>query len=423
MMTAKSKIKILTLALVGLFFVGFGGETLRQASEEKSQTAGISDADIIAHYDAVDLAKRIQELDFPGYVGLRVNPETRAANIWLSQDQSPELLDVIKDSNGFTVTVSNSPHTAARLDIAIQKINRLVRSSKIPGGVVLSSSAKREDGSGLDLTIDKTSEVPDEKWVKNFSALLGIPVFVDPAKTDITLISARVNDSSPWRGGSLFSTSDSSGNTVYCSRGFGVVSKVTDIQYMLAARHCFQNRNQTLRNFKSQSTMGYWMPKSYYNSESNDVSLTIPSLGVVRDSVYYGNLTTSNAHQVNSVGINSVGLRVCTNGANSGLHCNIVIRKGPHQAYAGNKVYENVVTGSKDNNQITAARGDSGGPVVSPVNSSGTLQGFGIMHSLSVSGECADFGVQVNVGATQCGRQVYWIDLNSALSALHVELK
>lgn len=416
-MTTKYKIKSLTIALIGLVLLSFGGQAFIQSNGKEYE------ADLIAHFDAGDLATRIQKLEFSGYVGLKVNPEKRTADLWLSKERSPELAEVLQDSNGFTVNVRNSTYTAAQLDSAIEKINGMVTSSRIPGGVVLSTSAKREDGSGIDLTIDKTSKVPDEKWVQDFSNYLSIPVFVDSAKTSITLGSTRTNDSAPWRGGSLFSTTDALGKTVYCSKGFGVISRTTKIQYMLTARHCFKSKNQTLRNSRNGSAMGFWKPTSYYNSASNDVSLTIPSGGVVRNSVYYGNLRTSNAHQVRTVGTNTVGLRVCTNGANSGLHCNVVIIRGPHQVYFGKTVYENVVTGSKDNNHITVAQGDSGGPVVSPVNSSGTVRGYGIIHSLSVAGDCASYGIQVNVGPTNCGRDVYWIDLSAALSVLHMDLK
>lgn len=422
-MSKTKTIKTLAVALMAILLLGFGASYWTLNSEKAPDSSAKAEADAIAHIQAEELAKRVQELDISGYVGLRVSPDLRTADLWLSEEQSPQLLGQIGAPKGFTVTLRNSPHTKAQLERAISKINSLVQSYEIPGGVVLSSSAHREDGAGIDLTIDKTSKVPDDKWVQDFSDYLGIPVFVDPEKTNIRLGSTRIQDSAPWRGGSLFATKGASGKTVYCSRGFGVISKVTKIQYMLAARHCFENQNQILRTLSNKSTMGFWMPKPYYNSASDDVSLTIPSGGVVRNSVYYGNLTTSTARQVIAVGANTVGLRVCTNGANSGLHCNVVIRRGPHQVYAGNIVYENVVTGSKDNKQIVVSQGDSGGPVVSQVNSSGTLKGYGIIHSLSAAGNCADFGVRVNVGPTSCGQKVYWIDLSSVLADLHVNLK
>ncbi len=417
------KIKLLVLALAALILLGFGAHNLIQINESSIVGQTKPEANATAHLQAGQLAERIQELELAGFVGLKVNPDKRIVDVWLSEESGPELLNSIAEANDFTVNLRKSAYSLAQLEGAIEIINEIVRASEVPGGVVLSNSAKREDGAGIDLTIHKTSKVPDEKWIQSFSDYLQVPVFVDPAKTNISLGSSRIQDSAPWRGGSLFATTGDSGKAVYCSRGFGVVSKTTKIQYMLAARHCFGGKNQSLRTFQNRNQMGYWMPKSYYNSATNDVSLTIPSGGVVRNSVYYGNPTTSKAYQVTSVGVNTVGLRVCTNGANSGLHCNVVIRKGPHQVYDGNKIYENVVSGWKDNNQIVVAQGDSGGPVVSAVNSSGTLQGFGILHSLSVAGDCASLGIQVNVGPTSCGRKVYWIDLSAALADLRMDLK
>lgn len=422
-MQIKSKSKIATITLLSLVILSFGGQSWTQASAIEIEAEKQNAANFQANLDGQDLAVRIHELNFPGYVGLKLKPETKAADLWLSEDPSPELIEVLRDSKGFNVTLHKSPFTEAQLEGAIEKINELVRSSTVPGGIVLSSSSAREDGRGVDLTIDVASKVPDLNWVSSLSEYLSVPVFIDPDKTNIELTSTRLEDSAPWRGGSLFSTTDAYDGLSFCSQGFGVQSKVTDIQYMLTARHCFRNKSQILKTPQNSITMGTWNPATYYNSPINDAALTIPQQGVVRNSVYYGNLTTSNAYQVTSVGDNTVGLKVCTNGANSGLHCDVVIRQGPHSAYAAGMVYNNVVTGSKSNNQVTAVQGDSGGPVVSQLGSSGRLQGFGIIHAITSIGNCDNFSIQHNVGPVECGREVFWIDLSSALLDLHMQLK
>lgn len=422
-MQNKSKMKIVVFSIITMSLLSFGGQGWTQATEKAIEAEKQIESKFLSNVEAEDLATKIHELDFPGYVGLKLKPESKEADLWLSEDPNSELLEVIRGSHGISVTVHRSPYSEAQLIRAVERINELVQSARIPGGVVLSSSSKREDGRGIDLTIDLTSKVPDQNWVKRLSEDLGIPVFVDPGMTNFELSSTRINDSSPWRGGSLFSTMNAEGKTGYCSQGFGVRSQITDIQYMLTARHCFGSQNQTLRTPQNSNTMGTWNPSPYYNSAPNDAALTFPNQGIVRNSVYYGNLTTSTAYQVTSVGSNSVGLSVCTNGANSGLHCNVVIRKGRHAAYIGGVLYQNVVTGSKINNQVTVAEGDSGGPVVSQIGSSGELKGFGIIHALTPIGYCADYSIQVNVSPVACGREVSWIDLNSALSVLNMDLK
>jgi hypothetical protein len=216
-MQKKYKIKRLIVAILSVVLLSLGGQSWTQASEVESQAVQQAVANFQANLDAEDLAIRIHALNFPGYVGLKLKPETKEADLWLSEDPSSELLAVIRDSNGFTVTLHKSPFTEAELEGAVDKINKLVESSRIPGGVVLSSSAAREDGRGIDLTIDMASKAPDSTWVSSFSDYLGIPVFVDPARTNIELSSTRVEDSSPWRGGSLFVTTDAYGKAEACS--------------------------------------------------------------------------------------------------------------------------------------------------------------------------------------------------------------
>ncbi|NBS86440.1 MAG: hypothetical protein EBS58_07135 [Micrococcales bacterium] len=75
-----------------------------------------------------------------------------------------------------------------KLNQAKQKVTELVEDSKIEGGVVLSGVSIRQDGEGITLTVDVSSATPDSQWIASLEKYIGVPVFVDPNKTDIDLL-------------------------------------------------------------------------------------------------------------------------------------------------------------------------------------------------------------------------------------------
>jgi hypothetical protein len=124
------------------------------------------------------------------YVGVKVDEEKVSVDIWISSQPSPELFKFLQkfDIRGKgqpVVRLHRAPYTLSNLNGAKQKVTELVANSKIEGGVVLSGVSVRQDGEGIGLTIDVSSATPDSQWISNLENYIGVPVFVDPNKTDI----------------------------------------------------------------------------------------------------------------------------------------------------------------------------------------------------------------------------------------------
>lgn len=177
------------LAVIVLIFT-FQQNSNIQKQDEASQRD--------AHNAITEIVRDLDNLGVPEFVGVKVNETKISVDIWISSEPSKELWTFMQgfDVRGKyspVVRLHRSPFALNKLEDAEQKIGDLVKNSQIEGGVVLSSFGHRQDGTGIDLTLDVSSANPDSKWVSNLEQFLGVPVFVDPEKTDITLLGAKAN--------------------------------------------------------------------------------------------------------------------------------------------------------------------------------------------------------------------------------------
>ena len=154
----------------------------------------VDQVQIDKHNTVTKIVDDVLELDVPEYVGMKVDEEEVSVDIWISSEPSKELFGFVQrfDVRGKDqplVRLHRAPFTLNKLTEASSKIESLVRNSQIDGGVVLSSFGPRQDGKGIDLTVDFSSVTPDSTWISNLERHIGVPVFVDSVKTDITPLS------------------------------------------------------------------------------------------------------------------------------------------------------------------------------------------------------------------------------------------
>jgi hypothetical protein len=135
----------------------------------------------------------INKLQAREIVGVMVDEKEVSVNLWISSEPGPELFRFLQkfDVRGKgqpIVRLHRAPYTLDKLNQAKQKVTELVQDSKIEGGVVLSGVSMRQDGEGITLTVDVSSATPDSQWIARLEEYIGVPVFVDPNKTDIDLL-------------------------------------------------------------------------------------------------------------------------------------------------------------------------------------------------------------------------------------------
>lgn len=121
---------------------------------------------------------------------------------------------------------------------------------------------------------------------------------------------------------------------------------------------------------------------------------------------------------------NQINDTFCTDGGNSGLHCDIKIYAGPNLNYLDGAPIENTFEGRKADGMIVVAGGDSGGPIISPVTGSAGVFAKGIIMASPVSSfvDCSTVNTPVNENSFKCSRIVVFTDLTSDLDTSHMRI-
>ncbi len=145
----------------------------------------------IDRYDKVqEIVDDVLKLDVPEYVGMKNDDTEVSVDIWISSEPSKELWAFmqgfdVRGKDQPLVRLHRSPYTLKKLKEAQKKLESMVKNSQIGGGVVLSLLGTNTRGKGLDISLDVSSATPDEQWISNLEEQLGVPVLINPEKTDI----------------------------------------------------------------------------------------------------------------------------------------------------------------------------------------------------------------------------------------------
>lgn len=153
----------------------------------------VNQLQIDKHNAVQKIVDDVLDLDVPEYVSMKVDEQEVSVDIWISSEPSEELFGYmqrydVRGKDQPVVRLHRSPFTLKKLKDAQKKLESLVKNSQIGGGVVLSLIGTNPEGKGLDISLDVSSSTPDEQWISNLEQSLGVPVFVDPEKTDIDLL-------------------------------------------------------------------------------------------------------------------------------------------------------------------------------------------------------------------------------------------
>ncbi|GAA1932412.1 hypothetical protein [Streptantibioticus ferralitis] len=184
----------------------------------------------------------------------------------------------------------------------------------------------------------------------------------------LTSGNTRQFDNSPWYGGAGMRTPGGG----ICSSGFGVTSNADGTKLLTAAAHC-------------DGTGWQWNTwagdPSNYIGQSNGLAIhTIDTVGILPDSgatggyVYDGasDDPTGYSKPVTGWGHNFVGDYLCSSGANSGAHCNIVVQQTDISETGPDGYTRPIVDLATQTDtwatHIASADGDSGGPVFAGIN-------------------------------------------------------
>ncbi|MEV8326627.1 hypothetical protein [Kitasatospora sp. NPDC056731] len=366
----------------------------------------------------------------PGFSEVEVDPGVNRITLHWKGELSDTVHGVLQDlPKDVSVQVVPAKYSKAELHAAREKL--LSNGKPIPIAAKrpshINSIGPSLDGSGLDLGYETDDErapemqavlppLPAEELTPQVeaiaSAIAGVEVHARHQAMVVDL--TRGEDSEPWYGGA--GIHQPAGGTI-CSTGFGVYKpSAQGKNFVTTAWHCGAGSYET---WYSHQYMGY--------ANEGDGNAADDTIGIIpRDSQHSGgyvyggpwNESSGYALQVSGFGGNNVGDYVCHSAANSGAHCGLRVLQVDRQIQGPNKVWrkfaDQVV--QTDPNDIAAANGDSGGPVVTELGG-GKLQARGTITSLEKETNCG--GRATSDGGTRtpwCFNGMWYVPISQTLA-------
>ncbi|MEV4741623.1 hypothetical protein [Streptomyces sp. NPDC049555] len=230
----------------------------------------------------------------------------------------------------------------------------------------------------------------------------------------------RKRDAAPWTGGAALKNPTGG----ICSSGFAVKDRFGNFM-LSAAKHC-------------DGEEGYW--RTWEGGDNVGVSDRLQSNSLVdtigialhdkaRGALYDGeaNRTDGYAKPVVGLGHNFVGDYVCTDGANGGVHCNVVLDKVDIGVTGADGKYRPITDRGYatdwPSHGVAAVNGDSGGPVFVGANNWTADEARGTITALDKTVTCPS---ELNESTVLDGHQrkpwclggVYYVPISQTLAVM-----
>jgi hypothetical protein len=324
---------------------------------------------MVAQLPLIAAADRIKALDpqGSGLGGLRIDIEQRTLEVWWKGDPPASVRDEIarqKRDGGIRVQLQPARYTQRELVEAARNIMK--RAGEYPD---LVSAGPLVDGSGLEIGVSDTARAASFKFP--------VPVRIVSAQKLVPLLS-RVADGEPWSAGAATKPSSNPTSLAGCSTGFAMAGAFGK-QGMLTADHCSCGGNVVFYN-------GNGVPIGLADTDHNNlltdsllISTSSPGATTFSGGVGVGEFKRTVVGKMP----NLVGILTCTSGAGTGEHCGILVdavnqvRGIEPPGLPGASlvtfcsqpaVLQGISVGHQMFGGVAAGRGDSGGPVYSPLD-------------------------------------------------------
>lgn len=281
------------------------------------------------------------------------------------------------EARGLNVSVIPRKYSLQELESTAERLMDDAAALADSGFQVDTVTGLQEDVDGVELNLipkaasasARTLTSSVQKVANNLADKFPVDVKVSVAGEEEATIPAagRNSDSSPFYAGGVMSSSGGG-----CSAGFAM--KYAGVNRITTARHC--NKSYKTLNGKSYGST----VKTNHAGQARILS------GKGAGRTWDGAWNDSKGFNKRVTGYRDVSLGdfVCTNGANSGVHCNVKVtamKVAWDDGYGGGAA-NNIKAVQQSSKNIAAIQGDSGGPVIYP-NGTGTVGAVGMIQAIS----------------------------------------
>jgi hypothetical protein len=359
-----------------------------------------------------------------GYVGTIDNLAHKGITVMWYGPSTPLLKSIMAEGarRSITVGVQHRTYSLQQLKTAAQSVFQQAAAGKWAGFKVSAVEALSATNTGITIDGTYTSDASAERapQVRSLATEVdGVPARVVPGRP-ATPASGRDADSSPFNPGGYMITNTTAGGASIdtCSSGFSIA--MNGSTYAITARHCafLNGGSKHFADYVARSFYQKDAPSINHYGDPNGSFGTFSSLGgaalltsagsglVFVDSV--NSTTTIPVVKLSDLGMNDL---VCTDGGNSGEHCNVEVTDLLVQFSDTDGTFETIEAQQKTAGQIAQIQGDSGGPVVvnvasGEVGAAGMIQGF--LGNGMTGSACAP---AYDLGTNECSTNVVFTSM------------
>jgi hypothetical protein len=362
-----------------------------------------------------------------GYVGTIDDLAAKSATVMWYGPTTPLLKSIIAEGarRGIVVRVQHRKYSLQQLKTAAQLVFKQAAAGKWTGFKVSAVEALSAADAGLAVDGTYTSVSPAERapQVRSLATVIsGVPARI-VAGRPVTPASGRDDDFSPFNAGGYMVDNTSAGGDIEgntCSSGFSVL--ISGVSHVTTARHCIYEDGGSLNyaDYVSRSWYTANTPTMYHYGNGNGTFSTDGGAAVMTasgsDLSFVNSWNTDvidTVVQFSSLGLNDL---VCTEGGNSGEHCNVKVTNLLVEWNDSDGTFATIEGQQQTSGKIAVIQGDSGGPVITIV---GTAEvGAAGMIEAATGTEMTGSGCApaYDLGSNICGTAVLFSSMQTIVS-------
>jgi hypothetical protein len=311
-----------------------------------------------------------------GYVGSIDNLARKAMTIMWYGPRTPLLAAILQEGarRGIAVTIQHRKYSLQQIEATTAAILKQAAAGKWAGFKIsaIAGVSAADDGIIVDGTYTAVPAARRAPQVRSLATVVnGVAVRVAPGHP-VTPTGSRDADTAPFNSGGFmlgYYTKDG------CSSGFAI--KINGVNHTITARHCVSSHNGVYDFVDANDAYAPSPPPTnqwYGNSVGTSADGGARILGNTGFEWMFNqgwySQSVSTVIGLGDVGINDL---TCTEGGNSGEHCNVKVTNLVVSWNDGYGWFSTIQATQQTNGDIAVMKGDSGGPVMLLGNGSPTL--------------------------------------------------
>jgi hypothetical protein len=379
-------------------------------TQEFVETVG---AQVIDNQEALTVfrAWMIEQPGFAGsgYVGsIDDLPNKGTAIMWYGPRTT--LLDAIMKEGarrGIAVSVQPRAHSVPQINAAVDAIWQQAAVGDWAGFTIGAIAAIGATDDGLTVYGTYTSAPAEQRapQVRSLATtVMDIPVRVVPG-VNVSPSLGRSTDFSPFFAGGYMLSPSANG---VCSTGFAI--RLNNVNRITTARHCDRN---DYRARAGTATYGTGLLNS-----GNGGGRVLTGAGAAR--AFDGAFDTENFTKA-VIGFQDMAINnfVCTDGGNSGVHCNVRVTNLSVSFNDGFGTFTTIQGVQQTSGAIAVIQGDSGGPVISLAGTvDGQVRAAGMIQGLIGGTTGAACGRVFDGGGNLCSATVLFSSMRTIVNSI-----